>query len=110
MKKYVAIVAVTVLVCCLVFWVGAIIRYDAMTAQHIDEFLGFEEVRNADKTKILTYYTCFASVYCVAPNRHAGNIYHFIRDPDTWEWKFYMWDTVWSSAGNADGFVWPYIR
>ena len=41
-----------------------------------------------------------------------GSVYYLLRDKESeWKWKIIGWDTIWTTGGgNADGFVWPYIR
>lgn len=85
-----------------------------MTAVHGHEFEGLETGTNmlekSDYLKILDYSDTDATVYYVGPNRSYANIIRFSRDSKKSQWIQVGWNTIWSRNGNADGFVWPYIR
>lgn len=114
MKK-VAPKAILIAVCALVaFWLGslAICEYD--TAQHGEEFrgvvihdIGGVRTLETEKIKVVRYHQAEAEVYTTNPQ--GGNLYWFQRDSEG-KWVYTAWDSVWSTAGNADDYVFPYIR
>ncbi|MBQ2696390.1 MAG: hypothetical protein IJF61_03720 [Clostridia bacterium] len=107
MKKILVIFIVILFL--ITFWIGSIIKCEIITSQHAKEFLCFKEVNTASKFKILTYTNDFARIYCVNFNNTNGSVHNFIKQDNTWiynEWE----DGGWSQTGNADGFIWPYIR
>ena len=60
--------------------------------------------------KVLYYSENTAKVYYVTTGKGSGHILTFSKSEIHDEWAFVNWDTVWSTSGSADGFVWPYIR
>ena len=77
-----------------------------------------------NRIRILEFSENFAIVY-YTPTRHyidipispinfnqrrfnGGELLHF--EKIRGEWQIIWWDTIWSSFGNADRFIWPLIR
>lgn len=114
MKK-VAPKAILIAVCALVaFWLSslAICEYD--TAQHGEEFrggvihdIGGVRTLETEKIKVVRYHQSEAEVYTT--DSQGGNLYWFQRDSEG-KWVYTAWDSVWSTTGNADDYVFPYIR
>jgi len=109
--KKLLLIVLTIIFCFALFWVGSIIRCEILTLQHGKEFVGLEESTNilaeSESLKVLDYSDIYAQVYYV--DREMGNILRFSKQKN--QWKFDKWEeTVWSKSGNADGFMWPYIR
>lgn len=66
-------------------------------------------ITDTEELKVIDYSDNFARVYYVSKGKTDGNILTFKKDND--KWKYFSWEeTVWSSSGSADGFVWPYGR
>ncbi len=109
------IIILIILTCIMFPWVISIGKCEILTAIHKNEFINFAEINYNKKLKILDYSDNFARIYCVGnvdgDNRsyNFGNVYTFRKEDSNWifnEWE----NTVWSDAGSADGFIWPYIR
>ena len=65
--------------------------------------------------KVLEYTDEHAAVYVKTSSSTSdrtvktGSVYYFDHgEGDSWTYDIY--DTIWSSAGSADEFIWPYIR
>ena len=95
-----------------IFFVASIVRCEILTYTHKDEFIDEYKqtsmIENVDYLKILDYSDEEAKVYYVSENEEAGNIITFQKENYSWIMK--NWETIWSTTGSADGFVWPYIR
>lgn len=65
----------------------------------------FEEI---EYLKVMDYSESKAEVYYVVSEKAAGVLAEFESRSDSWELA--EWETVWSSSGSADGFIWPYYR
>ncbi|MDL2281328.1 hypothetical protein LJC10_05700 [Selenomonadales bacterium OttesenSCG-928-I06] len=100
-----------------IYWRIAISECERLTYQYGKEF---ETVLKKDGPlydkieyiKILDYSDTDARVYCVwsfkAGGNAGGDIIRFSKEDGQWVYKGY--GTVWSKKGNADDFVWPYVR
>lgn len=114
MKK-VAPKAILIAVCALVvFWLSSLTICEYDTAQHGEEFrgvvihdIGGVRTLETEKIKVVRYHQSEAEVYTTDPQ--GGNLYWFQRDSEG-KWVYTAWDSVWSTAGNADDYVFPYIR
>ncbi|MGM9551128.1 MAG: hypothetical protein ACI3XA_02620 [Clostridia bacterium] len=97
------------------FWFGSIAVCEYNTYKYGEIFrnikihdISGERYLKDEKVKILKYHKDSAEVYAVWEGG-VGSIYYFKRDNSN-NWMFDYWDGIWSKTGNADGFVWPYIR
>lgn len=102
----------------LTYWLGSVAACEYYTYRYREAFEnvqvhdiggihplkedGFEE-----DIKVLEYTDEHAVLYVKSSS--SGNLYYFDRG-EGGGWTHDTWDTVWSLAGSADGFVWPYIR
>lgn len=100
------------------FWICSIAVCEYNTYKYVEIFrnvkihdIGGEGYIDDDKVKVLKYTKDSAAVYSVLKNEfaNAGTIYYFKRDNEN-NWKFDYYDTIWSKTGNADKYVWPYVR
>lgn len=111
MKKRIIIVAVVVISCFALFWIGSFIRCEILTAQHAQEFSELYKLTNMinkiDYLKVMEYSEDNARVYYVTKNSF-GNMITFVKQDNHWD--MVNWETIWSASGSADGVVWPYIR
>ena len=100
----------------LLYWAGSIVKCELLTLHHGEEFedAWMENTMIAcnDDLKVLEYNDIYAYVYyiCDCPELGSGNTIFFLKDTSSGGWIFHRWDTIWSDSGNADGFIWPYIR
>ncbi len=107
-------------ICAIVFalsmpWIASIIHCEILTAKYSDEYLldacNNNMVGRLDTLKILDYKPYS---YCKAYGKtnESGNLFILIYDGYIGQpsWNAVYWDTIWSKTGNADGFVYPYIR
>ena len=101
---------------CLVLIIGVIVPYgkvEFLTATHGDEFAaGYLQTGMIDEIeylKVMAYSPHKAKVYYVAKDKTSGNVIKFTKDEIS-GWKLAEWETVWSTTGSADGFIWPYYR
>lgn len=101
---------------CLILTVGVIVPYgkvEFLTAAHRNEFAtGYLQtgmIDGIEYLKVMAYSLYEAKVYYVAKDKTSGNVIKFTKDERS-DWKLTEWETVWSTTGSADGFVWPYYR
>ena len=94
-----------------VIWTGSLLWCEYLTVRWGEQFWDrWQEVSflaQPNRWKVLPYTPTSARVYY--SNDGVGIVFAFIRDEER-TWTCGSWDTVWSSSGSADGFVWPYIR
>ena len=92
-------------------WVVSIIRCEILTFQHRNEFKGLEIKTNmlpATETIKVLSYTDETAIVLYRKRRYYTCVFKFIKKNG--EWIRVSWNTIWSNTGNADGFIWPYIR
>ncbi|MDP4133818.1 MAG: hypothetical protein Q8882_07385 [Bacillota bacterium] len=111
MKKKLKILLLIVIACPFIIWASAITKCEVLSFQYGKEFEGLEEsstnmISKSETVKVLEYNKMSARIYY--KNRYYGNIFRFIKQDG--KWVLDGWETVWSRAGSADGFMWPYIR
>lgn len=87
------------------------IKVEILTYLHGKEFYGLEEQVNmlaeSEYCKVFAYDSKhLALVYYVEKNHSSANLFTFIKEDE--DWKLYQWDTIWSSSGTADDFIWPF--
>ena len=97
----------------LIYWVGSIFRCEYLTKRYGDQFQDaykeYTMVSSQDYLKVLEYTETKAVIYTVIEDG-CGNTITFKRANKSEEWEFVEWNTIWSTSGSADGFIWPYIR
>ena len=85
------------------------LKAEYLTARHGDEFAGLERQTNmlddSKYYKVLSYSKEKAAVFYVSDT---GDVLTFRKENDGW--KMDEWKTIWSTAGSADSFCWPYYR
>lgn len=98
----------------LAFWLGSLAACEYDTWRYGGQFrevmvhdIGGERFLTDETLKVLQYGETQAEIY--ATGFGCGNLYWFKRAPGQ-EWVNTGWDTVWSRSGNADRYVFPYIR
>lgn len=113
-KKAFKIIIITILAFFLVIWAGNIIEIEITTFIHKNEFppIAYDNsmIGEIKYFKIIKYSKEEAKLYYVCKDRTSGNIVSYKKD-DSGKWIYSSWDeTVWSTSGSADGFMWPYGR
>ena len=105
MKKRILKIVVVVFV----IWYLFFGRIELLTALHSHEFEGEYKqthmIGGHPKPKVMQYSSDTAKVYYV--DKNGGDVLWFKKKDD--QWIMTDWDTVWSSSGSADGFIWPFI-
>lgn len=100
------------------FWLSSIAVCEYNTYKYGEIFrnvkihdIGGEGYLKDCKIKILKHDTDYAEVYAVFKSElnKVGSIYYF-KCVNGNDWEFEHYDTIYSKMGNADKFVWPYIR
>lgn len=98
----------TVIVGFLAFWIGSIIKCELNTYKYKEELIHIENFTEKGKFKVLYCNGTYAYVYWA--NESLGHTLSYIKD-ENGEWHFVRWEwCIWSYQGNADEFIWPYIR
>ncbi len=105
--------AIAIVACLCLFWVGSILKCELRTSQYGQQFVGLQEqthmLGESKYLKVLEYSATEARVYYVSSNRSGGDILKFTRQDG--DWTYSEWEkTVWSNSGSADAFMWPYMR
>ena len=87
-----------------------LIYCEIMTAMHINDFDSLQNpmIGNINLSKILKYNNKEAVVYYVSDDYSLGQKITFNKK-DNGEWEEVNYNTVWSSSGSADDFVFPYF-
>ena len=108
-SKYIPI---TIILVCIVFWIGSVIRIEFQTWRYISEFSipdsvpdGVVAMTGIGNLKVLSYSSESVQIYNFG--RYGGTLYRYVRQNS--EWQFESWGTIWAELGSADDFVWPYI-
>ena len=93
----------------IIFRVIVFTKIDLLTLMHSNEFKDKYHqtlmINGHPKPKVMEYSSSSAKVYYV--NKDGGDVLWFEKNDD--EWVIVNWDTVWSSSGSADGFIWPFV-
>lgn len=97
-------------------WFVSLLYCELLTAKHYDTDLyeacnANSMVGEIETLKILEYKPfSYCKVY--GKSDEMGNVFMltYAHDNDQSQWEVIYWDTIWSKNGNANGFVWPYIR
>jgi hypothetical protein len=109
MKK-IKIVSILITLCLLMTWIIPCMQNEVLTWQHGTEFTGLQKstgmIDEVDYLKVLDYSENFAKVYYVS-NDGGGDMLIFVKDNGNW--KLETWETIWSTSGSADDFIWPYF-
>ena len=104
--KKVLICILTIVLFSLLF---PLFKNEILTLKYGSEFFGLQKATNmiddVKYLKVLFYSKEIARVYYF--DIYGGDIIEFIKQDN--KWKMNKWDTVWSKAGSADNFEWPYI-
>ncbi|MDL2281329.1 hypothetical protein LJC10_05705 [Selenomonadales bacterium OttesenSCG-928-I06] len=100
-----------------IYWRLAILECERFTSEYGKEFETIYQentsIGEIDYLKVLDYSDTFARVYYVSTYPEVGNacgdIVTFTKKDG--QWVYNCWEkTVWSKKGNADDYIWPYIR
>lgn len=112
MKNKKRAVIVAVITAAVILISAPYLKVEYLTEKHGNAFaelhqsIGmFEEI---EYLKVMDYSESEAEVYYVVSEKAAGVLAEFERRNGSWELA--GWETVWSSSGSADGFIWPYYR
>ena len=117
MKKL-KITVLSIISAFVLFWIGSIAMCEYHTYKYGEFFrnikihdIGGEGYLDDCNIKVLKYNNDFAKVYAVFENDlgEVGLLYYF-RKNDNGDWFFEHYDSVYSTMGSADGFIWPYGR
>lgn len=89
------------------------IKVEILTYLYGKEFDGLDKQTNmlvgSEYYKVFSYDSKhFARVYYIDKDHTSRNLITFTKEDGAW--KLYQWDTIWSSSGSADSFMWPYYR
>lgn len=99
-------------------WCVSLIRCEILTRRYcsveiIETCKSWSMAGQIKQIKILDYspysdYGLFCKAY--VKEEDGGSVYYLIRN-ELFDWEIYKVDTIWAkTGGNADGFIWPYIR
>lgn len=107
--------ALILLVLLLEPWCVSLIRCEILTSRYCSVEIwetceAWPMAGDIKQIKVLDYdrYDCFCKAY--VKEEDAGNVYYLIKN-ESYDWEIYGVDTIWTKkGGNADGFIWPYIR
>lgn len=117
MKKF-KIAVLIIISAFVLFWISSIAMCEYNTYKYGEIFrntkihdIGGEGYLNDCKIKVLKCNKDYAKVYAVFKNdlNEVGLVYYFTKN-DSGNWLFEYYDSVYSKTGNADRFIWPYIR
>ncbi len=114
MKKILKHTLLFILIAFLVVWLGSLIKCEVLTKLHYDEFKDAYKqctmINGIDYFKVLKYERGkTAEVYYIEKDNMSGSILHFRYVPGEKDWKFTVWETLWTNwGGNADNVTWPY--
>ena len=113
-KKAFKIIIITTIAFFLMIWLGNIIEIEITTIIHKKEFPPIADdnamIGDIEYFKIIKYGEEEATLYYVCEDRSSGNTVSYKKD-DNGKWIYSSWDeTVWSTSGSADGYIWPYGR
>lgn len=93
----------------IIFRVIIFSKIDLLTLMHSNEFKDeynqTHMLSGHPKPKVMEYSPNSAKVYYV--NKDGGDVLWFEKNDN--KWIMINWETVWSSSGSADGFIWPFI-
>lgn len=114
MKKWMDVVLLLILL--LEPWAVSLVRCEILTHKYCtgeirETCASWPMAGTIRQIKMLDYSRdMFCKVYVREDD--GGSVYYLLRDKESeWKWKIIGWDTIWTTGGgNADGFVWPYIR
>lgn len=112
MKKIIRKIIFVLLILLIFYVVISYAKVEVLTYKYGDQFTNeYQQTGNiipyVDYFKVMEFSPEYASVYYIIRNR-IGILYEFHKEDD--RWVMLRWDTIWSSKGNADGFIWPYYR
>jgi len=106
--KYIPLILVLFFIA---IWGGSIIKCEITTVQHGKKFTDLYKdtnmISSVDYLKVLNYSDTSARIYYVSKGG-MGNIITVIKQDG--QWAYDKWETVWSTSGSADEFVFPYIH
>ncbi|MBQ6807760.1 MAG: hypothetical protein IJP07_01150 [Firmicutes bacterium] len=91
----------------LLFWLLSMAYYSLLTKIHGEEFKNSEEYNSlicAEDFRVLRCNEREAKVYYYSS--FSGNIFYFEKDGE--DWVYAGCETLWSSMGSADDYIWPY--
>ncbi len=105
-------------VCCFVtYWLGSIAACEYYTYRYrgtfenvqVHDIDGIHPLKDdgVKDIKVLEYTDERAALY--VKTSYTGSVYYFDHCDEN-GWTYDIFDTVWSTAGSADDFVWPYFR
>lgn len=108
MKKLRKLLLIIILIF-VVVWGLSVAKCEYLTHQYEDKYRDIvEEFSVGDGYyKILETDWAYTRIYCVVDNEHNKvGVELLVDNPGE---KIYTYRTIWSSTGNADGVLWPYL-
>ena len=116
MKKWYRFVALLMLVCFCIYWLGCILFSKILTMLYADEFTDFEEINatwlynygDEKKIRVISYESNYAKVYFYS--KTGGDYISFVKQDGRWQSEEII--ANWSGIGGSadDYFVWPYYK
>lgn len=111
MKKFKKLIIVlSPLLIFLLIWGVSLAKCEILTMMHRNEFNEAYKsntmLGETEYCKVIDYSEDRARVYYVSSNCSGGDVLTFTKENG--EWKYENWDTIWSTTGSADDFIWPY--
>ena len=114
MNKWIYSIVLIIFVVFLLFWPVSVLKCERLTDMYAHEFSDAREETNllseCETFKILEYTESYAVGYYITIGSGSGNKLYFERENGQDVWNLSHWETIWSTSGSADGFLWPYIR
>lgn len=96
-----------------VVWGVSLARCEVLTLLHGREFAeGYKEntmLGDMEYWKVMDCSANHAKVYYISAHYTGGNVVTFTRKDSDAAWVYDGWDTIWSTEGNADKTLWPYL-
>ena len=114
MKK--RIILLLILVLLLEPWILSLVRCEVLTAKYAgaDMLKAIDAHGMTNETEVLKVLEYKPYSYCkvYAKSDESGDVFilRYTFEDEKPDWEVIVWNTVWSKAGSADGFIWPYIR
>lgn len=88
----------------------SLIKCEVLTLMHGNQFIENYKtntmIEDIEYCKVVKYSQTQALVYYVSDKYSRGDTVTFIKVNGNWEYE--SWNTVWSTSGSADNFIWPY--
>ena len=110
MKSKIIKILIACFVVIFLFWLLSVIKINIQTLIYGSEFFVPEEeifwIGENGNLKVIEYTQHYAKIYYISD--HGGFIINFSNIENLWNYD--GWSVVWSTTGNANGFIWPYFQ